>query len=278
MSTPEYTPEELADLSPEERAAIEDGSEEEHDAGEEDIDLAGEEPEGEDAPAAIDDPADAVDTPEAKDEPAEERPIVEDATPEKAHPSVRLPDEVSQGFKDRLQALNDEYENGDKTLAEMLDERDKINREIYNAEAEAQEQETKQAEWKAAQAAFFVANKHYMENKQRYDDLNACVLAIAQTPAGSMMSNTAVLAKAKKMEEAMSGEAPAVTSENPAGKEKPPKSPAPANPNLGDLPAAAPNETGKANEFSYMDKLTGTAYENALEKMTEAQRDRFLKG
>lgn len=44
---------------------------------------------------------------------------------------------------------------------------------------------------------------------------------------------------------------------------------------LGGVPVAESNEEA-SNEFSYMDKLNGTAYETALSKMNESQRDRYM--
>ncbi|MDH5298553.1 MAG: hypothetical protein OEV91_06000, partial [Desulfobulbaceae bacterium] len=84
-----------------------------------------------------------------------------------------------------------------------------------------------------------------------------------------------ILAKAKRMEEAMSGVSPA-GKETP--KEKPPKSKLPDHQSLSEIPAAAPTETGKPNEFSYMENLVGLEYEKAIDAMSEAQRERFLKG
>ena len=283
MST-NYTPEELADLSPEERAAIEDTSDGQDDtpaASDDDVVDAGAaddkgKAEGDDLAEdeVVIPPVDVVDPP-AKVEPVVEAPV------DKQQQAVRLPDDVAQVFKDELSALSGKFDEGDITMAEYLDARDKINRDIYNAEVEEGAKVTAQEKWQEIQDAFFGTNPIYLKDEQRYEDLNACVKAIAQTPSGIKMGDAEVLAKAQKMEEAMNGGKPAGEIKppaNPEGKEKAPKSPPPSNTNIGDLPAAAPNETGKVNEFAYMDKLSGTAYEDALEKMPEATRDRFLKG
>lgn len=294
MSTNDYTPEELADLSPEERAAIEDTSVGQDDtpaAGNDDDDIDGtggddtglvfddvhddEKPKGDGDDLAVDagdTPVDVV-APPAKVDPAAEAPV------EKPQQAVRLPEDIAEAFKDQLNVLQAKFDDGDITMAELLDARDKINRDIYNAEVEEGAKVAAKEKWQGIQDAFFGANKIYLQDEQRYEDLNVCVKAIAASPAGSGLTDAQVLAKAKAMEETMNGVVnPVVTPPADPGKGVPPKSPAPTNANLGDIPAAAPNETGKVNEFAYMDKLSGTAYEDALEKMPEATRDRFLKG
>lgn len=277
----EYSEEELAGLSEEERAAIV-GDDEDHEGGD-----AGDEPagdEGEDGASASgeDEGADAGE--DEGEEGEDDKSAPEDAKapePQKVERQpehVRLPEEVTAEFKARQDSLNEQFENGDITMAELLDGRDKINREIYNAEADASKQANAENAWQDAQYSFFKGNKHYLEeqNQKRYATLNVCVKAVAGSEDAASMSLSEILAKAKSMEEAMSGVAS--TTKEPAKEEKPPKSKLPDHQSLSEIPAAAPTETGKPNEFSYMENLVGLEYEKAIDAMSEAQRDRFLKG
>jgi len=76
------------------------------------------------------------------------------------------------------------------------------------------------------------------------------------------------------MEEAMNGP---LKKEAPKEDIKPKKekSAKPKVPSISEIPATAANTDG--GEFASVDSLTGIEYENALAKMSDAQRERYLK-
>ena len=47
-------------------------------------------------------------------------------------------------------------------------------------------------------------------------------------------------------------------------------------PNLGKLPAATANDTDDG-KFAHLDRLEGVAFEDALAKLSDAQRDEYLR-
>lgn len=249
----DYTAEELEGLSEEERLAIMDDD----DAPEPEVDDEVIEKE------EVVEPEVEPEVVEPELEPEPEKAEVKEPSPIK---SVLLPDDIAEAFGAQLAELNQKYEDGDIELSALLDGRDKINRQIYNAEVDQAEKNSAAESWKTAQDDFFAANKHYFDDKARYDNLDLCVKAVAA--ANSEPTFARVLEKARKMEEAMAGVQTVKT------KDKLPPSPRPKAPNLGDLPAAATNDD--QGEFAFMDKLTGLEYEAALEKMSEVQLARFL--
>lgn len=298
----EYTEEELAGLSEEEREAItgddenadtddDNGSDDEltgddESTGDDDNSDNGSSDGGQDGSDDDSDDDSQVDNLEGKTPPppADIDTPQSDASQLSKDVAVRLPESVAQQFQDRLKELATKFDDGDIALSEMLDERDKINREIYNAEVELAEQTKAANAWQAAQDVFFnsSANAIYLQDQKRYDDLNLFVKTIAARNDNTSFAD--VLAKAAKMEAAMNGAvAPPAESDKSgkeadktAGKNKKPKSPLPAAPNIADIPASAPNVTN-GGEFAHMDSLSGIAYENALAKMSDDQRERYLR-
>lgn len=267
----EYTADELDGLSEEERLAITGDDE---DAADDDGEGVGDDDAGDDIDQ--DDDLEADDNQDNYDDGAEKQDEVVDELPvpkDKPEPpaQMKLPDDLSDSFKDRLKALTAKFDDGEIELADLLDGRDRINRDIYNAEVQVAEQNKAATVWKTAQDEFFASNDHYMKDEKRYASLDVCVKAVAAS--ADNLSLPEILAKAKVMEEAMNGVVKVV-----AVKEKGPKSLRPSAPNLGDLPASAANDTASSGEFAHMDKLTGMEYEAALSAMSEAKRDRYMQG
>lgn len=197
--------------------------------------------------------------------------------PRDATKAMQLPEEVAEEFKGRLNELSQKFDEGEIELSEFLDERDKINREIYNAEVVATTQANEAQRWKSAQDTFFAAeeNAAYLQDEQRFNSLNIFVKAIANE--GSSLSYSETLARAARMEQAMNGEVPTAEAVKPPEKPRDkPKSPRPEAPNLSDIPASQANNTNKG-EFDHLDRLAGPELEAALERMSPEQQDRYLQ-
>jgi hypothetical protein len=264
----EYSEEDLAGLSDEERKAVLEPDEPEVDDPEVD------EPDEDDPEVDEPDEPDEPDKPEVVEDEPEPEPEVEKPKPEKVIEKlvVKLPDELAEAFTAQLTDLQKQYDDGEIELSDLLNQRDKINRAIYNAEVEATEQANAKSAWESAQDVFLAGNPIYTTDTARLTDFNLCVKAIGNK--GNFNTFEEALAKAKKMEEAMNGKSTPKEEVKPEPKAKA-KSPRPKVPAISELPTSKANDDG--GEFASLDSLTGIEYENALAKLTPAQLDRYLK-
>lgn len=262
MSTEDYTEEELAGLSEEERSAISD--EDDIVDGTEDV---SEDNEAHDDTEQVEE---VVEEDALKDEPDKENTAEEAVIPEPAKQNtVPLPAEVADKFKAERAELSKKFDEGEIELVDLLDQRDIIARQEREAEVTYNDEVKAASDWQSAQDKFFSENELYLSDKERHAALDACVKAVANMPGVKSFDDC--LSKAKRMEEAMNGVVAPV-----ADKKVTAKSPRPAAPSIVDLPSAAQNES--AGEFDFIDKLTGVELETALGKLTEAQQDRYLSG
>ena len=266
MSTENYTEDELADLSEEERAAISEEIEGEDDELDGDMDEAETDQAEDETEGQESEQADVITVDQTvKTEPPAQDTVRQDNVP--------LPANIADQFKAERAELSRQFDEGEIELADLLDQRDAIllkEREAvqnYNTEVRAAN------DWQAAQDKFFADNGHYLKDQSRHAALDACVKAVANMPGVTSFDDC--LAKAKRMEEAMNGPVAPAVPEN-QGKKTGGKSPRPEVPSIVDLPASAANES--AGEFAYIDKLTGVQLEDALSKLSEAQQERYLSG
>lgn len=280
------------ELSPEEKAALEDiaGDEE----GEDD-----EDDEGSDTDA--DDEAAETAAPIAKqaeggknenlsadvDEPDEFRPRYQ----------VQLPD----GFNDQIKELEDreadialKFKSGeieaDEFLAEnkkISGERLKLDRVATKAEIASEMSEQTQAQqwaWTVGRFLNEVKKAEGIDYKGDQDglgaDLDTFVKVLANNPNNNDKPMEWFLHEAHKRTKALHGleqkDAPSekkLDKKDAAAKRKPDTSKIPAS--LAQVPGGdGPGDV--SDEFADIDKLDGLAYEQALAKMTQAQRERYL--
>jgi hypothetical protein len=272
-----YTEEDLLGLSDEERKAVLEPDEDEPVVEEiddaDDVDDDDPEVEKDEEPEVEqeEDSEEPEDEPVKKEEPEAEKKLRAEKVIEKL--VVKLPDELAESFSTQLADLQKQYDDGEIELSDLLNQRDKINRAIYNAEVEATEAANAKSAWESAQDVFLAGNPHYLDNKSRYADLNLCVKVVVEQ--GSAATFDQVLAMAKKMEEALNGKVEPEVKKAEEVKPKKANSPRPKVPALSELPASKANDDG--GEFVSLDSLTGIDYENALAKLTPAQLDRYLK-
>jgi hypothetical protein len=272
----EYTEEELLGLSEEERKAVLEPDDDEpvvedvdDNADDTDDDPEVEEKDGRDDEPEVTEEDDHKEV-EEKPEPEVEKPKAEKVIEKLV---VKLPDELAESFSTQLTDLQKKYDDGEIELSDLLNQRDKINRAIYNAEVEATEQANAKSAWESAQDVFLADNPIYTQDKARLIDFDLCVKAIGNK--GDFNTFEEALTKAKKMEEAMNGKVEPEVKKEEEVKPKKAKSPRPKVPALSELPASKANDDG--GEFASLDSLTGIDYENALAKLTPAQLDRYLK-
>lgn len=185
-------------------------------------------------------------------------------------------------------ALADKWEAGDITGKEYQIELDKLNDAQFDIKQQVREAELArklteqqiQNAWVVDCNAFLAAHPEYADvNSERHKLLNETIMAIARMPSNQGLSNDKALAKAHRMVQVELGEAVAAPAANkPAGQQKVPKPAAP--PNIANAPAATMNDAS-GGEFAAIDRISKSgdvdAYEAALDKMTDAQRDRYLR-
>ena len=305
------TEEEMELLTDEEREALDydedstDGDEQEEveekpedKPEEEEGDAEGDQEETDDKPDEQDDKPE--EKPEESDEPelpeaatTDEIPVVEfkpkpvDLTPEvKAHIDAEAK-KVNADLDAQLAGLKEKYDEGEIDTVEYFDQASVIKEEIASNKADIRdairsqfmEQETSKQRWEAEQDAFFKMNAEYdapvyKDNKLvsgnpiLYGALDAACQKISrENPA---LSGIDLLIKAKAEVDTLMGRK--VDKKDPAVR---PSAPRPGR-NVGDLQTAAPEST--AGEFSHLDKLTGDALEDALDKLPAEKRDRYLAG
>lgn len=249
-------------------------------------------PAAEPAPAAEEPAAEAAPEPapaaEAKPEPVKQEaapahaPILvaqapEDAQAKLAEIAVKR-DEAFKKFDDG-EITHQEY---NKQLADLSDQQIDIRMQIERANlARDLEGQRIQNQWVNDCNTFLAQHPEYADqSSERYKLLNETIMALATMPSNQGLANDKALAKAHRMVMAEFGETAAAPVAAPAKvvQHNIPKPPAP--PSLANIPAASMNDdTG--GEFAALDRLGKSgdveAYESALDKLSDAQRSRYLK-
>jgi hypothetical protein len=205
--------------------------------------------------------------------------------PDSALPAV---DKVSPEIQAKLDDLDTKYENAELDLREYNKQRDTLNRQVITENLQAREAARAEKAKELTQVAFLQARPEYIakdasgkdtpEAEEMFDLLNIKYNRLRKDPKYAHAPEMEVLVAADRAVKASYGIKPGASTGKPAtpaasGEKKPPAEP-PGHKTLTDVPAAAGNgvETG----FEVIDRLQGEAYESALERMTEEQRNRYL--
>lgn len=305
----------LEALTPEERAAIEDGADE---AAEQEelsrIAAAGEDDEDDDGPGVPDvqgAPA-APSEKAAKPAPAEDAPVAaadgagpetdspEPARKPKAPYTADLPADIEEkqaALSEKLGKLREQFKDGDLDVDEyeaqretLVAEREAMNKAITKAEiAKEMQQQSAEQEWRAAgERAFDLAatpeggSIDYRKDAALFADLNQFVIQLGNMPANEKRSMDWFLAEAHKRVLALHGKTPAPKAAPDAPAPDPkavdrrsPLSAVPAT--LAQVPGAdGPGDIG--SEFADVDALDGDDLEQAIAKMSPAQRAKYEQG
>lgn len=210
---------------------------------------------------------------------AEEMPVFEEP-----------PEEIPAAIKEKLGTLKEKYELGDITQGDYDDERDKLNREIFKHNLKISDEaktafEAKKDEllWKKEQIYFLNAKPEYMSSRTEeaaekvkrnalFGALTEMVKSLSSDPRNASLTGIQILVKADKAVKEAFGI-------KPAEKKKVETKPAakiPGHKTLAEIPNAAGNNEGVDDSFAQIDKLTGEAYEQALERMSPAVREAYL--
>jgi hypothetical protein len=187
-------------------------------------------------------------------------------------------------------ALLDKFEAGEVTtkdyqrqLDALNDQRADIQHQVREADlARRLNDQQIQNAWVADCNKFIGAHDQY-KDQARLEELDMAIRLIAAKPENRGLDNVTALGKAHNMVCAMNGWPVDGEKKDPPPAAKPVqhKVPTPAAPpNIGSLPAASMNDT-TGGEFASLNALQKSgdveAYEDAVAKLSDAQRARYFK-
>jgi len=184
-------------------------------------------------------------------------------------------------YNEQIEELAKAYEEGDITLAEYTRKTGELAALKATAEMNRINNERlAEQRWEADKAAFFELNPAFKEENDPdlYDALDAKLRRMAAAgELDGMTGAQALVAAAQKVVESRSAllsQTPKPAPENKRPRPKKPDVEAPQT--LADVPAAQENEATKS-KFAYLDELTGEELEEAVAKMSEADRLAYEK-
>lgn len=187
-------------------------------------------------------------------------------------------------------ALDKQFDEGDitfsehkKALRQLNQERSALDRAELKAELSYEAQQAQiDNNWQASQAAFFAAHPEIKtDNEAQMAALDHLVRQETKVvlDKGGAIGVPELERAYAKFKQAFNIQDPAPKQEQQQQQQKQTKATKKENvvpPNLGKLPAATANDTDDG-KFAALDRLEGTAYEEALAKLTDAQRDEYLR-
>lgn len=307
-----FTEEDWADLSDAEKEGILDKGEEEEEKDLSDealTDIAGEEekpaeekpkegekPKEEAKPLEEKPKEEAVkppETPPAEEKKPEEKPAGERMSDDELvtfRPTVlvselpkfeaKIPGDIQKKFDE----LETKMESGELSQKEYKEQERALTLEVDHRETNRREEAREDIAWRKEQAHFLNARPEYMEKTSKgralFGALSETVATISKEAKFQGVSGIRLLVEADRQVKEAFGIAPTKPKEEKKSEEKPkgkevvkPPTPIPDVKTLKDAPNAAPNSTDSV--YSALDKLSGEAYESALEKLTPEQRAKY---
>ena len=282
------TEEELALLTEEERDGYLD--DEDDDEGEEgngdEGDGEGDDDPQDDPTLAVDDPAAAAQA-DADDQGDGAETKEEFTTQPKPLFNAELPADIQAQrteIDEKEDALDKQFDEGDitfsehkKALREINQQRNALDRAELKAELAAEAYQTQiDNSWQASQTAFFSA--HPEINTANDVQMTALDHLVRQETKAVLDKGGVIGVPELERAYAKFKQAFNIADSSPKQQQKQVKTPnnGIVPPNLGTLPAATANDTDDG-KFAALDRLEGTAYEDALAKLTDAQRDEYLR-
>lgn len=280
------TEEELALLTEEEREGYLADDEDEDGEGDDD---QGNADEGDDDPTlAVDDPAttqpaaNPQDGGEGGDAESQEQIMVQP----KPLFNADLPADIEAQrteLDEKEAAIDQQYDEGDilftehkQALRDINKQRNALDRAELKAELAAEAYQTQiDNSWQASQTAFFAS--HPELNTANEVQMTALDHLVRQETKATLDKGGSI--GVPELERAYTKYKQAFNIEAAAPKQA--KAPSAKNegvipPNLGKLPAATANDTDDG-KFAHLDRLEGVAFEDALAKLSDAQRDEYLR-
>ncbi len=199
-------------------------------------------------------------------------------------PVDNVPVEVQTKFDE----LDTKYDAGEITLKDYNKERDSLNRHLVMSNVQNQNALRESKAWEKEQAFFLRNRPEYIEKGIRGDAffgaLGQMVKVLGADPKYQGATGMELLIAADRAVKETFGMVPnpqpkpkeeKVAEKVPKPGQGKPPAPLPMNQILADVPNAGKSDIGE-NWASALDKLTGAAYEAALERLTDEQRTRYL--
>ena len=279
------TEEELALLTEEERDGYLDDEDDDEGEGEE-----GNDDPQDDPTLAVDDPAAAAQA-AANDQEGDDQgdgaeTKEEFTTQPKPLFNTEIPADIQAQrteIDEKEDALDKQFDEGDitfsehkKALREINQQRNALDRAELKAELAAEAYQTQiDNSWQASQTAFFAS--HPELNTANEVQMTALDDLVRQETKATLDKGGSI--GVPELERAYTKYKQAFNIEAAAPKQA--KAPSAKNegvipPNLGKLPAATANDTDDG-KFAHLDRLEGVAFEDALAKLSDAQRDEYLR-
>lgn len=298
----EYTEEELAGLTEEEREALleDDGSDGaddgeegdgdgEGDEGDDDAGDEGEEGEegadgadgeaAEDGDADADADADAAEGSEADDEPAD----AGIAATEQAPAPRELIDFNTQlaTIEAALEKIEEQYDEGELTAKERRQQVRTLEDqrvELIVLQREAHNEVVREAQERDRVVNGFLSEVGITKDVDdpMFAAFDKCVIKVANDPTNAELSARAILEKSHALLRKQFGLAEPAPKATAQGKKPPARPKPPTVPSLAKVPAAAATATDEGNRFSHLDRLDPVAREEAVAKMSDSERDSYL--
>ena len=282
------TEEELALLTEEERDGYLD--DEDDDEGEEGNGDEGDDDPQDDPTLAVDDPAAAAQAAandQAGDDQGDGAETKEEFTTQpKPLFNTEIPADIQAQrteIDEKEDALDKQFDEGDitfsehkKALREINQQRNALDRAELKAELAAEAYQTQiDNSWQATQTAFLAS--HPELNTANEVQMTALDHLVRQETKATLDKGGSI--GVPELERAYTKYKQAFNIEAAAPKQA--KAPSAKNegvvpPNLGKLPAATANDTDDG-KFAHLDRLEGVAFEDALAKLSDAQRDEYLR-
>ena len=279
------TEEELALLTEEERDGYLDDEDDDEGEGEE-----GNDDPQDDPTLAVDDPAAAAQAAandqEGYDQGDGAETKEEFTTQPKPLFNTEIPADIQAQrteIDEKEDALDKQFDEGDitfsehkKALREINQQRNALDRAELKAELAAEAYQTQiDNSWQASQTAFFAS--HPELNTANEVQMTALDHLVRQETKATLDKGGSI--GVPELERAYTKYKQAFNIEAAAPKQA--KAPSAKNegvipPNLGKLPAATANDTDDG-KFAHLDRLEGVAFEDALAKLSDAQRDEYLR-
>lgn len=259
--------------------SADDGADAPDDDDDDDDDDGADDQDDADKEASGGDKADDADGGKA-DNASEEPPPAKDEKKD-AREDQKPPEDPVKVLEGQLGALREQFDKGELSVEEYIDQRAKVEREIVRVEMsrEYSRQKVEDA-WRDAQVTFFDKNAYLKDNDVLYGAFAAQVNKILQSPEGQNMTDAAVLEKAKEAVDAAFGRKEEPKPEKDTTKPDPVKEAKKAAADrskipqtLKGVPPAEAADTG--GKYAYLDKLTGEAYEEALSKLSASELEAY---
>lgn len=200
------------------------------------------------------------------------RPVVKEA-------ELPISTEVPEALATKLAELEDQFEENELSQKEYQAARDALNREILISQLGSRDEARADKVWEKTQAHFLQSRPAYLQKDLKgnamFGALGEAVKAVFADPKFANASDMAVLVEADKAVRGLFGTtAPAVKTPEPA---KPGVKPAAVRPDvktLASVPSSEKQDTG-GDPFAALDRLSGEAFERALERLTPDQKSEY---